>query len=198
MTTEERARSITRILERLPAAPRESARELLPVVYEELRALARGQMAREGAGHTLQPTALVHEAFLRLVKDEGARFENRRHFIGAAAEAMRRILIEHARRARRGKRGGGRVRVTLDGLELAEEPKTHSLLDLDQALSTLEARFPDKAEVVKMRFFGGLSVAETAEVLGLAEITIHKHWRFARAWLLRAMRGGTVAPPGLA
>ncbi len=187
--SDERVRTVTRLLGALDDIPGEPSEALLPIVYEELRAIARRRMVEEPAGHTLQGTALVHEAFLRLVKDEGARWQNRRHFFAAAAEAMRRILIERARRVSRVKRGVDRRRVDIDEIEVTAEPQSHSLLDLDEALIEFESRFPDKAKIVKLRYFAGLTAAETADVIGVAEITVHKQWRFARAWLLRFLGG---------
>ncbi len=173
------------------------ADELLPLVYTELRRLAGARMAREGPGHTLEPTALVHEAYLRLVKDpdsgspeggQARQWENRRHFFAAAAEAMRRILIERARRYARHKHGAGRQRVAL-GDELAiAEPDAEELLALDRCLDRLEARDAAMAQVVKLRFFAGLTVGETAAATGVSPRQVARLWSGARAWLRREMR----------
>jgi RNA polymerase sigma factor (TIGR02999 family) len=169
-----------------------AAAELLPVVYQELRRLARAQMAGEHTGHTLQATALVHEAFLRLVADEPVRWDNRRHFFGAAAEAMRRILVEHARHKKSLKRGGSRERV-----DLADEPLQVSapcdgldLLALSDALDRQAAEDPEGAELVKLLYFAGLSLEEAGAAMGLSKTTAHRRWVFARAWLHDAMSGG--------
>ena len=160
-----------------------AASELLPLVYEELRRLAAHKLANEVPGQTLQPTALVHEAWLRLVRPSGNRFENQAHFFAAAAEAMRRILIERARSKARLKRGGHWERVNLDDLQLATETQPATLLSVDEALQKFAAQYPDKAELIKLRFFAGLSLPEAAEALGLSLTTAKRHWAFARAWL---------------
>jgi RNA polymerase sigma factor (TIGR02999 family) len=170
------------------------AADLLPEVYAELRRLAAALTARLQPGQTLQPTALVHEAYLRLVRGTDPGWEGRRHFFGAAARAMREILIEQARRKASGKRGGGGRRVKLaDGLALIEPP-ADDLLALDEAIGHLQAQKPHLAEVVLLRYFAGLSVQQTAEVLGRSVSTVVREWRFARAWL--AGRLGEGAPPG--
>ena len=158
------------------------ADELLPRVYAELQSLARGKMAREQPGQTLQPTALVHEAWLRLGAD--ARFENRAHFFAAAAEAMRRILIERARRKLAARRGPGQERVDVDEIEIAAPTEQDDeLLAVHEALDRLATHDARKAELVKLRYFAGLSFAETAEVLGISEATAYRDWEYARAWL---------------
>jgi RNA polymerase sigma factor (TIGR02999 family) len=167
-----------------------AAEELLPLVYEELRKLAAHKMANEAPGQTLQPTALVHEAWLRLVEDDGARFANRAHFFGAAAEAMRRILIANARRKQRQKHGGGWERVDLEHLQVAEPLPSEDLLALDEALTELGQRDPQAAELVQLRFFAGLGQEEAAEVLGLSRRTAYRTWAYARAWLFRQVVGG--------
>lgn len=160
--------------------------ELIPLVYAELRGLARAWMAREPKGHTLPPTALVHEAYLRLVTDPDMKWDNRRHFFAAAAEAMRRILIERARRVSRQKRGGDQQRVELHE-ELAPDdgPQVEEVLAVNAALDELEALDPQMAQVVKLRYFGGLTVEETAQAMGESPRTINRHWTAARAWLKR-------------
>jgi RNA polymerase sigma factor (TIGR02999 family) len=174
---------VTQILERVEKGDGKAAEELLPLVYEELRKLAAQKMAQEQPGHTLQPTALVHEAWLRLVGSANPKFEGRAHFFGAAAEAMRRILIESARRKSRLKRGGEWERIDLDQLQLATESDPITLLSVDQALDRLAKAHPEKAALVKLRFFGGLSLPEAAQTLDLPLTTAKRYWKFARAWL---------------
>ncbi len=181
--SDDNASAVTRILADLGDADEDATERLLPFVYEELRALARRQMAREPANHTLQPTALVHEAFLRLVRGDANRWQNRAHFFAAAAEAMRRILVERARRVGRLKRGGDRGRIPLDDAQPAIDPGTQSLLDLDAALTEFQERYGRQARVVQLRFFAGLSVAETADVLRVSQGSVKNDWRFAKAWL---------------
>lgn len=160
------------------------ARELLPLVYDELRRLAAQRMARESPGQTLQATALVHEAYLRLVGgDPDKPWDGRGHFFAAAAEAMRRILIESARRRHRLKHGGDRVRVNLDAAQPAAPETDDDLLALDEALEKLAARDPVKAQLVQLRVFAGLTLADAAEVLGLSTATADRYWAYARAWL---------------
>ena len=168
--------------------------DLLPRVYDELRALADAYMRRERAGHTLQPTALVHEAFLRLLRLPPGSVQNRIHFFALAAQAMRRILADHARRHRAAKRGGGAVRVPLELVE-GGAPATPAgddvaADDLDAALEDLAKLDERQARVVELRFFGGLSIEETAEVLAVSPATVKRDWLVARAWLLRELRGG--------
>jgi RNA polymerase sigma factor (TIGR02999 family) len=161
--------------------------ELVPLLYAELRRLAQALMARERPGATLQPTALVHEAYLRLVGGGSVEWRDRAHFVAAAAVAMRRILIERARRRLRLKRGGARERVTLDEANLPHEVPPRELLALDAALEELRALDPAMARVVELRYFGGLTVEEAAEVLGSSVRTVHRQWAAARAWLHRAL-----------
>ena len=164
------------------------AEELLPLVYDELRKLAAHQMARQPPGQTLQATALVHEAWLRLVRAEEQTWENRAHFFVAAAEAMRRILVENIRRKARLKRGGGQQRLDIDALELAATTPDDKVLLIDETLARLQAEDPDTARVVMLKFFGGLTNQEVAATLGVTERTIERDWAFARAWLYRAIR----------
>jgi RNA polymerase sigma factor (TIGR02999 family) len=160
-------------------------------VYAELRRLAGAKMGREAAGHTLQATALVHEAWMRLRdKDGRQRFENRAHFFGAAAEAMRRILIESARRKRAVRHGAGLERVELDAEELAIRAKDDQLLAVDEALDKMTAEHPDKAELVKLRYFVGLTIEDSADALGISVATAKRHWVFARAWLYDRIQQG--------
>ncbi len=185
-----RVSDVTQILERVDKGDGKAAEELLPLVYEELRKLAAHKMAREAPGNTLQATALVHEAWLRLAgPNTGRAWENRAHFFAAAAEAMRRILIENARRKSRLKRGGQRERINLDEVQLATESDPGTVLSINEALEKLAADHPQKAELVKLRFFVGLSLPEAARALGLSETTAKRHWAFARAWLYGELTG---------
>jgi RNA polymerase sigma factor (TIGR02999 family) len=177
---------VTCILERVQDGDRQAAEELLPLVYEELRKLATQKMAGEAAGQTLQPTALVHEAWLRLV-GENHSWANRRHFFSAAAEAMRRILVERARRRRSLKRGRAQERVPLDQIDIAIETQDSDLLRVHEALEKLAAEDPAKAELVKLRFFIGLRIPEAAKILGLSATTAKRYWTYARAWLYREL-----------
>ncbi len=169
---------------------RANAEQLLPLVYAELRRLAAQRLAHEAIGQTLQPTALVHEAYLRLVgQADRRRWDSRGHFFAAAAEAMRRILVENARRKQRIKHGGERGRVELLNVDVAIEPDDHeSLLALDDALEAFTMHSPDKAQLVKLRYFAGLSEAEAAQVLGISRATASRWWAFARAWLFDRLR----------
>lgn len=187
-------RDVTLILNAVSAGDRKAADELLPIVYEELRKLASHKMARETPRHTLRATALVHEAYLRLVKDEKARWENRRHFFAAAAEAMRRILIERARRYTRLKHGGGMEQVPFEEERILASEFAPELLALDEALARLEKTDPRQAEVVKLRYFVGLTIAETAETLGVSPATVKLDWSYARAWLHREIEDGGQPP----
>ena len=185
---------VTHILSAIEQGDSHAAAQLLPLVYDELRKLAATKLAQEKPGQTLQATALVHEAYLRLVDVEQAQHWNSRgHFFAAAAEAMRRILVENARRKGRGKHGGGRQRVELDGLELAVELPVDNLLALDEALTSLAERDAQAAQLVQLHCFAGLSIEQAAEVLGLSARTAYRDWSFARAWLYRAIRG--TEPP---
>jgi RNA polymerase sigma factor (TIGR02999 family) len=179
---------ITRVLQAVGHDEGKAADELLPMVYEELRRLAAARMAHEAAGQTLQPTAVVHEAWLRLINARSHCWQNRAHFFGAAAEAMRRILIENARRKARLKRGGGLARVDIDGLDLAAAGPDDKILLVDEALEELRAEDPDKAEIVALKFFGGLTNYEVAESLGVAERTVERQWAYARAWIFQRIQ----------
>lgn len=181
---------ITRLLDELKQGRRQASDELLPLVYAELRKLARARLAREKHGQLQQPTSLVHEAYLRLIGDAGADWEGRGHFFGAAAEAMRRILIERARRRARVKHGGGQQEVEFDEALAHHEPPSEELLALDAALTRLEAQDSDMAKVVKLRYFAGLTVEETAHCLDSSPRTVNRQWTAARAWLRREMSGG--------
>jgi RNA polymerase sigma factor (TIGR02999 family) len=178
----------TRILDRVEQGDLKAADELLPLVYDELRKLATARMAEEKPGQTLQPTALVHEAWLRLVGHESAHFEGRGHFFAAAAEAMRRILIDRARQKLSLKRGAGAKRVSLDEIDVAAAADDDTLLALDEAMAKLAQEDPESAAFIKLRFFAGLTNAEAAQALGIPERTARRHWSFARCWLYREIR----------
>ena len=175
---------VTRILSAIEQGDSRAADELLPLVYDELRRLAAQKLAHESPGQTLQATALVHEVFVRLV-GSGVQtgWNGRGHFFAAAAEAMRRILVENARRKRRLRHGGGRQRLDLEQLDLMDESVSENLLALDEALEKLAAEQEAAAKVVKLRYFAGLTIQQTAEALGISVRTANRHWAFARAWL---------------
>jgi RNA polymerase sigma factor (TIGR02999 family) len=172
-----------------PGNPPRAAADLFPLVYDELRRLAASRLARESPAQTLQPTALVHEAYLRLLA-AGTRWESPRHFYHAAAEAMRRILVDAARRRGRVKRGGGRDRQALDPEAVAAPERADDLLALDEALTRLAALDPEAAELVTLRYFGGLTLKDAAAALGLPPRTADARWAYARVWLLAALKHG--------
>jgi RNA polymerase sigma factor (TIGR02999 family) len=179
---------ITRLLDAATAGNRQAAADLLPLVYDELRKLAAARMANESPEHTLQPTALVHEAYLRLLgPTDDIRWDNRGHFFAAAAEAMRRILVDAARRKTREKHGGGRTRVELGAVSVPAPDPRHDLIALDAALTRLAAEDPQAARLVELRHFAGLTVPEAAQVLGISPRTADRLWAFARAWLHQAV-----------
>ena len=178
---------VTQILGAIQQGDPKAAGELLPLVYQELRRLAAFRMAKESPGQTLQPTALVHEAWLRLVGSEQQTWQNRAHFFGAAAEAMRRILIENARRKRALRHGGGQQRFDIEEANVAAGMKDDELLALDEALDKFAVREREKAELVKLRYFAGLSFEEAAEILGVSIPTAKRWWAYARAWLFQEM-----------
>lgn len=181
---------VTQILSHIEQGDPSAADQLLPLVYEELRKLAAARLADEQPGQTLQATALVHDAYIRLVDVEKVqRWDSRGHFFAAAAIAMRRILVEEARRKKRLKHGGERCRVEIDCLQLASDIPSQQLLFLDEAISRLEREDPEKAKVVQLRFFVGMNHEEVAKALGVSEITARRYWRYARAWLRREMGG---------
>jgi RNA polymerase sigma factor (TIGR02999 family) len=186
----------TQLMEAMGDGDPRAAEALLPLVYDELHRIARAQMAMERPGHTLQTTALVHDAYLRLLGGAPDRWENRRHFIAAAAEAMRRILVDHARRKKSAKRGGGRERVDLDDehLPAIASPceNVDELLALNDALDRLEKEDPAKAELVKLLYFAGLNLEQAATALDISRTTAYQQWIFTRAWLCNAL---TVPPP---
>jgi RNA polymerase sigma factor (TIGR02999 family) len=179
---------VTELLDRWNRGDQDALAELMPLVYGELRRLAEHYMRSEQTGHTLQPTALVHEAYLRLAGATEVQFNNRVHFYGAAAQAMRRILVDHARRQWASKRGQRPVVLSLDGVEAGVELRPE-LVDLDDALTRLAAQAERAARVVELRYFGGLTIEETAQVLDIAPATVKRQWTFARAWLHRELHG---------
>ncbi len=186
---------VTRVLSAIEQGDPHAAEQLLPLVYEELRKLAAQRLTNEKPGQTLEATALVHEAYLRLVDvKEAQHWSSRGHFFAAAAEAMRRILVENARRKQTQKHGGGRVRVDLDRLELAVELPVDNLIALDEALTRLAERDPRTARLATLHCFAGLSIEEAAEALDLAPRTAYRDWAFARAWLYRAITGSEPHP----
>jgi RNA polymerase sigma factor (TIGR02999 family) len=182
---------VTRVLSAIEEGDPHAAEQLLPLVYDELRRLAAQKLAQEKPGQTLEATALVHEAYLRLVNVTKAQHWNSRgHFFAAAAEAIRRILVENARRKSRRKRGGDWRRQEVDFIEPAVEAPDPDILEVDEALSQLACEHPEKAELVKLRYFAGLTLAEAASALGISTATADRHWRYARAWLARRLRQG--------
>jgi RNA polymerase sigma factor (TIGR02999 family) len=174
---------VTRILQAAQHGDPKAAEELLPAVYDELRKLAAAKMAQEHADQTLQPTALVHEAWLRLVGKQDVQWNGRAHFFGAAAEAMRRILIENARHKKARRHGGGQAKIEIEGMEIATPGRDEELLAVSDALEKLAARDKQKAELVKLRYFVGLTTEEAAEVLGISVSTANRWWSYSRAWL---------------
>jgi RNA polymerase sigma factor (TIGR02999 family) len=179
---------VTLILKRAQAGDPTAAEELLPLVYDELRKLATAKMARAAPGQTLQATALVHEAWLRLGGDEQPNWQNRAHFLGAAAEAMRRILLDRLRAKQREKRGGKQERIDLDNVRLATEDPDEAVLAVDEALERFATIDPEKAQVVKLRYFAGLNHDEIAAVLNISEVTVRRYWAAARAWLYAELK----------
>lgn len=180
---------ISSLLDRARAGEAPAVELLVPIVYAELRRVAARYLRRERPGQTLQATALVHEAYLRLLKDQRLSFENRAHFLGIAARSMRQILVEHARSRDAAKRGGERRRITLDESLAAEAPREVELIALDRALERLQALDPGHAQIVELKFFGGLTNEETAEVMGVSSATVKRGWNVARAWLFRELSG---------
>jgi RNA polymerase sigma factor (TIGR02999 family) len=184
---------ITRILDRVQHGEPEAAEQLLPLIYDELRRLAAYKLSLVPAGQTLQATALVHEAYLKLAGGETQQWQNRRHFFAAAAEAMRHILIDRARRRSRLRHGANAERVDLDQIEIPEPARDEVLLQLNEALDELQTASPERAEIVKLRFFAGFSEAEIAGLLNLSERSVQRHWSCAKAWLferIETMKAG--------
>jgi len=183
---------LTQILRAIDSGEPKAAGELLPLVYDELRKLARHRMSFESADHTLQATALVHEAYLRLVGKDDPGWQNRAHFFAAAAEAMRRILVDHARRKQADKRSGDLERQSLDALQLVASLPADDIVALDEALLRLKQIEPQAAQVVQLRYFAGLSLPEIAQMLDVSPRTADRQWAYARAWLHRELRSGTA------
>jgi RNA polymerase sigma factor (TIGR02999 family) len=178
---------ITMALERFTSGDREALDELLPVIYDRLRRIADRELRRESAGHTLTPTALVHEAYLKLVQLDRISWEGRAHFFGACAQAMRRILISHARHRKAEKRGGGAVAASLDDVMVAMRERPDALVALDEALDRLTALNPRQAKVVECRYFAGMEIEEVAAAVGASAATVKRDWTLARAWLNREL-----------
>ncbi len=184
---------VTQLLVALNNGDKEALDKLLPLVYSELRRLADHYLRRERSDHTLQATALVHEAYLRLV-DQNVSWQNRAHFFGVAAEMMRRILVDHARSHQAAKRGSGGVKLSLDEAINLSDERAADLIALDEALTALAAFDPQKSRIVELRFFGGLSIEETARVLGIGSATVIRQWRTAKAWLYNEVSRGSQQP----
>lgn len=182
------ARDVTLTLAAVGRGEKQASETLLLLVYDELRRMATIRMAGEAAGHTLQPTALVHEAWVRLVENGARTWENRGHFFAAACEAMRRILIENARRKAAMKRGGGRERLDSSEIELAATTPDEKVLLINEALEQLEAEYPERARIVVLKYFGGLTNKEVAETLGIGERSVDRHWFCAKNWLFRKLQ----------
>ncbi len=188
---------ITRILASAQRGDPQAASQLLPLIYDELRRLAANKLGREKPGQTLQATALVHEAYLRLVGDgKEQSWDSRGHFFAAAAEAMRRILVEHVRHKRSLKQGGDRAREALDELQVPAPEPVEDLLALDEALNKLAASDPAKAELVKLRYFAGMTIDEAAAAVGISSATAKRYWTYARAWLYQEISGAETPPGG--
>ncbi len=184
---------VTRLLVAWTNGNRAALEELVPVVYPELRRIAGRYLRRERVGHTLQPTALVHEAYVKLVDQERAQWQNRAQFFGVAAQLMRRILVDHAREHAAAKRGGGARPVTLVDAMAASPDRGIDVLALDEALARLTALYPEQGRLVELRYFGGLTIEETGEVLGLSPATVKRQWAVARAWLLANLDPGATS-----
>jgi RNA polymerase sigma factor (TIGR02999 family) len=186
---QQRPENITELLASYGRGDKESLDQLMPIVYEELRRQAARYLRREQAGHTLQTTALIHEAYVRLVDQRNMQWQNRAHFFGIAAQMMRRILVDHARSKKRTKRGGSEVRVSLDEATVAVKGQDLDVVALDEALQRLAEIDEQQSRVVELRFFSGLSVEETAEVMGISKSTVKRDWSMAKAWLHRELSG---------
>jgi RNA polymerase sigma factor (TIGR02999 family) len=181
---------VTRILNAIKQGDVKAADELLPLVYEELRLLAAQKMSKEPPGQTLQATALVHEAYIRLVGEEAQNWESRRHFFLAASEAMRRILIDNARRKKSQRHGGHQQRIDLDYITVADKNLPGDLIELDEVLTKLTEQEPEVADLVNLRYFGGLTLEQAADIKGISRRTAGRHWKYARLWLYREMTRG--------
>ena len=186
---QEHPENITELLASYGRGNKESLDQLMPVVYDELRRQAARYLRREQAGHTLQTTALIHEAYVRLVDQRNMQWQNRAHFFGIAAQMMRRILVDHARSKKRVKRGGSEIRVSLDDANVAAKGQDLDVVALDEALERLAQIDEQQSRVVELRFFSGLSVEETAEVMGISKSTVKRDWSMAKAWLHRELSG---------
>src|SRR5262245_35979465 len=185
--------TVTRLINGASAGQSEAAAALLPLVYDELRSLASSRMRQQSPGHTLQATALVHEAYLRLVHPADVRqWHSRRHFFAAAAEAMRCILVDNSRRKNRLKRGGGEKRLSLDEIQITVDQPAEDLLALDDALAALTEAHPEKAELVKLRYFAGLTIEQVAHTLDISTATAERRWAFCRAWLYKRINGNQL------
>ena len=178
---------ITLLLEKFSTGDKAAFDRIVPLVYDELQRLARGYIRNERVGHTLQPTALVNEAYARMVKQDQPDYRSRSHFLGVAAQVMRQILIDHARSRKAGKRGGGQLNISLDAAAEAGQSRPLTMIEVDDALKTLEKRDALKAKLIEMRFFGGLTAEESADVLGLTVDEVRRHLRVAQAWLRREL-----------
>ena len=187
---------VTRLIDAAAAGDRKAAADLLPLMYDELRRLAAARMAAEAPGHTLQPTALVHEAWIKLVDSKAQSWQNRAHFFGAAAEAMRRILIDRARRKSRQRRGSGAQHLVVEDLEIASPAPDDQLLALNDALERFATLEPQHAELVKLRYFVGLKIETAAEILGISPATAKRWWAYARAWLYSEIQSESAAKCG--
>jgi RNA polymerase sigma factor (TIGR02999 family) len=182
---------ITQLLDRVASGDRRAVDVLLPLLYDELKTIAEHHLRSERPDHTLQATALVHEAYIRMVNQDRVVWESRAHFLAIASQAIRRILVDAARARRAQKRGGDRKRLVLDTSMLVDHGQATDLVALDEALARLGERYPEKAKVVELRFFGGLTGAEVSSVLDIPSRTVDRHWQFARAWLFRELDGGS-------
>ena len=189
---QERPENITELLASYGRGDKESLDQLMPIVYDELRRQAARYLRREKAGHTLQTTALIHEAYVRLVDQRNMQWQNRAHFFGIAAQMMRRILVDHARSKKRAKRGGSDIRVSLGDAEVAAKDQDLDVVALDEALERLARIDEQQSRVVELRFFSGLSVEETAEVMGISKSTVKRDWSMAKAWLHRELSGESL------
>jgi RNA polymerase sigma factor (TIGR02999 family) len=185
------APDVTQLLLAWSDGNRDALDELTPLIYRELKKLAESYLRRERVGHTLQPTALAHEAYIKLIDQQNVRWQNRAHFFGIAAQAMRRILVDHARARLAGKRGSGAAVVALDEAVDVSDQRADQLIALDEALKSLAELDPDKSRVVELKYFGGMTLEEIAEVLGVSRATVIREWRMAKAWLYGELKRGS-------
>lgn len=189
--------AVTQILRDWGEGDQQALDKLMPLVYRELRRLAQHYLRGERSDHTLEPTALVHEAYLRLVDQRGVTWQNRAHFFGVAAQLIRRILVDYARRHRAAKRGGCVPKITLEQAVIGSEERAEDVVALDEALSRLATLDPRQGRIVELRYFSGLTLEQTAEVLGISPATVKREWSVARAWLYRQIRGGSRGGAGV-